>query len=65
MDLKIVVNWSLCEGNGNCEAAAPELFELDDDDELQVLNDNPPEILHSKAEAAVLSCPKNALSFEQ
>ncbi len=62
--MKIVVNRSLCEGNGNCEAAAPEIFELDDEDELQILNENPPEELRAKAEAAVRSCPKNALSIE-
>ncbi len=62
--MKIVVNRSLCEGNGNCEAAAPEIFELDDEDELQILNKNPPEELRAKAEAAVRSCPKNALSIE-
>ena len=63
--MKIVVNWSLCEGNGNCEAAAPELFQLDDDDQLTVLNENPPEELRAKAEAAVRSCPKSALSIEE
>lgn len=63
--MRIVVNWSLCEGNGNCEANAPELFRLDDNDELEVLNEQPPEELREKAEAAVRSCPKNALSIEE
>jgi len=63
--MKIVVNWSLCEGNGNCEATAPELFRLDDDDQLTVLDETPPEALREKAEAAVRSCPKNALSIEE
>jgi len=62
--MKIVVNWALCEGNGKCEEVAPELFKLDDEDELQVLNENPPEDLRAKAEAAVQLCPKNALSIE-
>lgn len=62
--MRIVVNWALCEGNGNCEAVAPELFQLDDEDELTVLDENPPETLREKAEAAVRSCPKSALSIE-
>jgi len=62
--MKIVVNWALCEGNGKCEEAAPELFHLDDEDELHVLNENPPEELRAKAEAACAACPKNALSIE-
>ena len=61
--MKLVVNRALCEGNGNCEAAAPELFKLDDEDELHILDENPPEELRAKAEAAVRTCPKNALSI--
>jgi len=61
--MKVVVNWSLCDGNGNCAAAAPEIFALDDDDQLQVLQESFGEELRAKAEAAVRSCPKNALSL--
>jgi ferredoxin len=63
--MKVVVNWSLCDGNGNCAAAAPEIFALDDDDQLQVLMESFGEELRAKAEAAVLSCPKNALSIAE
>ncbi len=63
--MKVVVNRALCEGNGNCEAAAPELFQLDDDDELHVLKETFGEELRAKAEAAVRSCPKNALGIEE
>ncbi|MCB2077431.1 MAG: ferredoxin [Novosphingobium sp.] len=62
--MKIVVDWSLCEGNGNCEAVAPELFALNDEDELEVLNDTPSADLREKAESAVRSCPKAALSIQ-
>ncbi len=62
--MKIVVNRSLCEGNGNCEAVAPEIFELDDEDELTIINEHPDESLREKAEAAVRACPKSALSIE-
>ena len=63
--MKVVVNWSLCDGNGNCAAAAPEIFALDDDDELQLLREEVSPDLRDKALAAVRSCPKNALSFEE
>ena len=63
--MRVVVNRALCEGNGNCEAAAPELFRLDDDDELHILKETFGEDLRAKAEAAVRSCPKNALSIEE
>ena len=61
--MKVVVNRSLCDGNGNCAAAAPEIFALDDDDQLEVLRESFGEELRAKAEAAVRSCPKNALSL--
>lgn len=62
--MKVSVNWSLCDGNGNCVATAPEIFELNDDDELQVLLESFGEELRDKAQSAVRSCPKNALSLE-
>ena len=62
--MKVVVNWSLCDGNGNCAAAAPEIFELDEDDEMHLLQETIGEDLRARAELAVRSCPKNALSLE-
>ena len=34
--MKVKVDFDLCESNALCEALAPEVFELDDDDYLQV-----------------------------
>ena len=62
--MTVVVNWSLCDGTGNCAAAAPELFRLDDDDEMHLLREDVDEDLRARAERAVRACPKNALSLE-
>jgi ferredoxin len=62
--MKVVVNWGLCDGNGNCAQAAPEIFRLDEDDNLEVLQETFGEELRQKAEAAVRACPKNALSLQ-
>jgi ferredoxin len=59
--MKVIVNRSLCDGNGNCTREAPELFAMRDDDTLQVLKESFDEAYRAKAEAAVQSCPKNAL----
>ena len=32
--MRVVVDWDLCESNGLCMAAAPEVFQLQDDDTL-------------------------------
>jgi len=44
--------------------AAPEVFEVRDDDFLYVLQENPPEELRSKVEEAVRRCPKQAITLE-
>ena len=62
--LKIVVDYDLCEANALCMEAAPEVFELDDHDNLHVLHEEPPESLREKVEKAVRLCPKGALRLE-
>jgi ferredoxin len=44
-------------------AAAPEVFEVRDDDFLYVLQEEPPEELRPKVEAAVRACPKAAITI--
>jgi len=61
---RVVVDWDACESNALCMDAAPEIFEVDDDDQLQVLQEHPPDELRAKAEEAVRRCPKGALSLE-
>lgn len=61
--MKIVVDRSLCDGNGNCAAEAPEVFALDAEDRLSVLVEQPPPELRAKVEAAVRACPKRALKL--
>lgn len=63
--MKVVVNWSLCDGNGNCAKEAPQLFALDESDTLQVLQETFGEELRAKADAAVHACPKHALSLDE
>ena len=62
--MRVVVDFDLCESNALCMAAAPEVFEVRDDDFLYVLDESPPEELREKVMAAVRSCPKNAISAE-
>ena len=62
--MRVVVDFDLCESNALCMAAAPEVFEVRDDDFLYVLDENPPDELREKVMAAVRSCPKNAISVE-
>lgn len=52
-----------CEGNGLCAVQAPEVFDLDDNDQLTVLDSQPDATLHDAVEAAARACPKQAISL--
>ncbi len=62
--MKIVLDRDLCDGHGMCEAMAHDYFELDDDEQLTILNESPPEEDRAKVHAAVQSCPSLALSLQ-
>ena len=62
--MRVVVDYDLCESNAVCMAVAPEVFEVDDEDNLNLLQEEPPEDLRPKVEEAVRRCPKQALSIE-
>lgn len=61
--MKIVVDYDLCEGNAVCQKIAPQVFLVDEKDQLQVLIESPGEDLREKVEKAVARCPKAALSL--
>lgn len=62
--MRVVVDFDLCESNAVCMAAAPEVFEVRDDDFLYVLQEEPDESLRTKVEDAVARCPKQAITLE-
>lgn len=61
--MRIVVDYDLCESNALCMQAAPEIFEVRDDDALYVLDESPGENLRTKAESAERACPKQAIKI--
>jgi ferredoxin len=63
--VRVVVDWDLCESNGLCMAAAPEVFELQDDDTLLILQETPDESLRGKVTDAIRTCPKQAISLQE
>ena len=62
--MRVIVDFDLCESNALCMAAAPEVFEVRDDDFLYILQEEPPEELRAKVEEAVRRCPKQAIKLE-
>ncbi len=62
--MKIKVDFDLCESNALCEAIAPDVFELDDDDYLQLKTDETTDDNIERVRRAVASCPRAAISIE-
>jgi ferredoxin len=62
--MKVIVDHDLCEGHSRCQTAAPEVFEVRDDDKSYVLLDPVPEDLRPKVERAVRLCPRQAIRIE-
>jgi ferredoxin len=62
--MKIVVDRHACEGNARCSEAAPEIFEVRDDDKAYVKLENPSVALMEKLKLAVRLCPRQAISLE-
>ncbi|GAA3833937.1 ferredoxin [Nocardioides panacisoli] len=63
MTTKIKVDFDLCESNAMCEALAPDIFELDDDDFLQLNSDEVTDENRQRVEQAVAACPRAAISL--
>jgi ferredoxin len=65
MIMRIVVDHKKCTGLGMCEAEAPGLFEVEEDGSLRLLKEHPSPEERAEAEAAVESCPTEALRIEE
>jgi ferredoxin len=63
MPMKVHVDHDRCEGNGRCVVAAPDVFELGDDDIVRVRREPIDAEAWEKVERAVRSCPRFALSL--
>lgn len=62
---QVAVDYDLCEANGICVGIAPEVFDLDDDDNLHLLRTDVTTESGSRLNQAVDSCPRNALRIER
>jgi len=63
--MKVQVDRDSCEANGICAGLVPDVFELDDEDELHIKVDEVPGALADQVRHAVRSCPKAALSLQE
>jgi ferredoxin len=62
--MRVNVDYDLCEANGICVGVAPDVFDLDDEDNLHVLEPEVTEGNEDGVRQAVDCCPRAALSVD-
>ena len=62
---KVEVDFDVCEANALCEAMAPDVFFVDDDDFLQVEDPTVTDDNRDRVQRAVNVCPKSALRINE
>ena len=63
--MKVIVDPLRCDAHGVCVDACPEVFALDDDEDVvRVLQEEPDESLRESLQRAVRMCPKAAITLE-
>lgn len=63
--MRVIVDTEICEAHGDCVMAAPEVFDLDDDDNVvTLLQQEPGEELRDQVEEAERMCPVAAIRIE-
>jgi ferredoxin len=62
---KIEVDWGLCESNGVCMGVIPEVFQLEDDDTLTLLQEEVTPDNEALVLDAVRQCPRQAISITE
>ena len=63
--MKVVVDFGLCEANGICMGIIPEVFDLDEQDYLHVLEDEVTPQNEAQIRDAVRQCPRQAISIAE
>lgn len=61
--MKVSVDPMVCEANGVCVGLAPDVFDLTEEDELEILQPDVPAAEADRVRHAVRACPKAALTL--
>lgn len=61
--MRVVVDQDRCEGHAKCAAAAPQVFEVGEDDLSRVILDDVPANLRDQVDRAIRLCPRQAIAW--
>ena len=59
--MRVIVDWDRCDSNALGTAAVPEVFRVDEDDVLRVLDETRGDEVRSQVKSAFRACPMTAL----
>ncbi|MCF8569988.1 ferredoxin [Gordonia sp. HY002] len=62
--MRVKCDFDLCESNAVCVGMAPDVFDLDDNDYLVILDEDLPDSRAEEMRQVVASCPRSALYIE-
>jgi ferredoxin len=63
--MKVVVDELRCDAHAVCVSVCPEVFDLnDDEDVVRVIDEHPDESLRERVVQAAQQCPKAAITIE-
>jgi sterol 14-demethylase len=62
--MRVIIDWDLCRGHGQCMGEVPEVFAVDPSGRLRVLQDRPARTLQNRLEVAARYCPTGAIRLE-
>lgn len=62
--MRVCVDNDKCTAHAVCEAIAPEIFEVQDDGGLLILDENPAEELRQRLQESADACPADAIRIE-
>lgn len=59
--MRVEVDPNICEGHGQCNATAPEVYDLDEDGYCVIRTPEVPPELESQAQSGAQACPVQAI----
>ena len=63
--MKIRTDAATCVGSGQCVVVAPQVFDVDDDGKVVVINESPGPELDEDVRNAVFACPAFAIEIDE
>ena len=64
IEIKLRVDYDRCTGLGVCESLAQDVFRVEDDGTMRIIDDHPSDDRRDVMADVVSSCPTQAISIE-